>query len=67
MIVLPVYDMMILPGVIFYFKKDVLSFMPVKEYKEDEDVLFLVRERISLWGQESNFRWFVLLNCEPRC
>ena len=44
MIVLPVYDMMILPGVIFYFKKDVLSFMPVKEYKEDEDVLFLVQK-----------------------
>ena len=44
MIVLPIYDMLLLPGVIFYFKKDVLSFMPVKEYTEGEDVLFLVQK-----------------------
>lgn len=44
MIVLPIYDMLLLPGVIFYFKKDVLSFMPVKEFKEDDDVLFLVQK-----------------------
>ena len=44
MIVLPIYDMLLLPGVIFYFKKDVLSFMPVKDFTEGEDVLFLVQK-----------------------
>lgn len=43
MIVLPVYDMLLLPGVIFYFKRDVLSSMPVKEFNDGEDVLFLIQ------------------------
>ncbi|MCD7864474.1 MAG: endopeptidase La [Clostridiales bacterium] len=43
MIVLPIYDMLLLPGVNFYFRKDVLSSMPVKEFSDGEDVLFLVQ------------------------
>lgn len=43
MIVLPIYDMLLLPGVNFYFRKDVLSSMPVREFPDGEDVLFLVQ------------------------
>ncbi len=43
MIVLPIYDMLLLPGVNFYFRKEVLSSMPVKEFPEGEDVLFLIQ------------------------
>lgn len=44
MIVLPIYDMLLLPGVVFYFRKEVLSSMPVKEFSDGEDVLFLIQK-----------------------
>ncbi|MCD8151112.1 MAG: endopeptidase La [Clostridiales bacterium] len=44
MIVLPTYDMLLLPGVIFYFKKDVLSSLSNSEFSEGEDVLFLIQK-----------------------
>lgn len=44
MIVLPIYDMLLLPGVVFYFRKEVLSSMPVKEFPDGEDVLFLIQK-----------------------
>ncbi len=43
MIVIPIYDMLLLPEVNFYFKKDVLGNVDIKELKEDEDVLFLIQ------------------------
>ncbi len=43
MIILPIYDMLLLPGVSFYFKKDVLSHMPVRTFPEGEEVLFLLQ------------------------
>ncbi len=44
MILMPIHDMLMLPGVIFYFKKDVLSSMPVREFPDGEDVLFLIQK-----------------------
>ncbi len=44
MIVLPTYDMLLLSGVIFYFKKEVLSTLSDSEFSEGEDVLFLIQK-----------------------
>lgn len=44
MIILPVHDMLLLPGVVFYFRKEVLSGMPVKEFEVGEQVLFLIQK-----------------------
>lgn len=44
MTVMPIYDMLLLPGVTFYFKKDVLEKMQVKEFPVGDDVLFLIQK-----------------------
>ena len=44
MLVIPIYDMLLLPGVTFYFKKDMLSKMQIDEFPVGEDVLFLIQK-----------------------
>ena len=44
MIVLPVHDMLLLPGIVFYFKKEVLAAMPVHEFPDGEEVFFLMQK-----------------------
>lgn len=41
MITIPVYDLLILPGVTFYFKKDAAEKWDMKPEKEGDEVLFL--------------------------
>jgi ATP-dependent Lon protease len=41
MITIPIYDMAILPGVTFHFKKEVLQKVNIKSANIDEDVIFL--------------------------
>ena len=54
MLVLPVYDLLLLPGVTFYFKKDILDRMQVEKVEKGEEILFLIhyladkKTRISL-------------------
>lgn len=43
MIVVPIYDMIILPGVSFYFKKDVLQELNVTEASAGDELLFLIQ------------------------
>jgi ATP-dependent Lon protease len=42
MMTVPIYDMLILPGVTFYFKKDVLQKMNIVSPKSGDDVIFLM-------------------------
>lgn len=42
MITIPIYDMLILPGVTFYFKKDMFSKGEITREQAGEDVLFLM-------------------------
>ncbi|MBP1754423.1 MAG: endopeptidase La [Firmicutes bacterium] len=42
MITLPIYDMVILPGVNFYFKKEILQKMHIATANTEEDVMFLM-------------------------
>lgn len=42
MITIPIYDMVILPGVTFHFKKEMLQKMNIKSATIDEDVIFLI-------------------------
>ena len=44
MIIVPIYDMMILPGVTFYFKSKILQRPDIAEIKKDEDILFIVQK-----------------------
>ncbi len=44
MIVLPTYDMLLLPGVNFYFKRDVIASMAAGDFPDGEDVLFLIQK-----------------------
>ncbi|MCD8324123.1 MAG: endopeptidase La [Clostridiales bacterium] len=44
MIVLPTYDMLLLPGVNFYFKRDVIASMAERDFSEGEEVLFLIQK-----------------------
>lgn len=44
MIIVPIYDMMILPGVTFYFKSEILQRPDITEIKKDEDILFIVQK-----------------------
>jgi len=39
MLVLPVYDLLLLPGVTFNFKKDVLERMQVEKVEKGEEIL----------------------------
>ena len=43
MFTMPVYDMMLLPGVKFYFKKDIFQQMGNQDAKAGDDVLFLMQ------------------------
>ena len=43
MFTMPVYDMMLLPGVTFYFKKDIFQQMGNQDAKAGDDVLFLMQ------------------------
>lgn len=58
MIAIPIYDMLLLPGITFYFKKDVLEKMQIKEFPVGEDVLFLIEktERSRRELTEEDFR-----------
>ena len=42
MITIPVYDMLILPSVTYYFKGDVFPHTNIRDMKEGEDVIFLI-------------------------
>lgn len=44
MLVLPVYDLLLLPGVTFNFKKDVLERMQVEKVEKGEEILFLIQK-----------------------
>ena len=44
MLVLPVYDLLLLPGVTFYFKKDILDRMQVEKVEKGEEILFLIQK-----------------------
>ena len=44
MLVLPVYDLLLLPGVTFNFKKDVLERMQVEKAEKGEEILFLIQK-----------------------
>ena len=44
MLVLPVYDLLLLPGVTFNFKKDVLERMQVAKVEKGEEILFLIQK-----------------------
>ena len=41
MITIPVYDMIILPGITYYFKKDVFQELSIKDAQKGDEVLFL--------------------------
>ena len=43
MFTMPVYDIMLLPGVTFYFKKDIFQQMGNQDAKAGDDVLFLMQ------------------------
>ena len=43
MLIIPIYDMMLLPDVTFNFKKDVLQRLQLNDLTEGEDVLFLIQ------------------------
>ena len=45
MITIPVYDLLVLPGVSFYFKKDMFPARKITSEDIGEDVLFLVLKR----------------------
>ena len=47
MITIPVYDLLILPGVTFYFKKDAAEKWDMKPEKEGDEVLFLFEKKKS--------------------
>lgn len=42
MITIPVYDMMLLPGVTFYFKKDLFEKRQIHQVEEGKEILFLM-------------------------
>lgn len=42
MITIPVYDMMLLPGVTFYFKKDIFDKRNIRDAKEESEILFVM-------------------------
>ncbi|WP_294785656.1 endopeptidase La [uncultured Eubacterium sp.] len=44
MLVLPVYDLLLLPGVTFYFKKDILERLKVEKVEKGEEILFLIQK-----------------------
>ena len=56
MIVVPIYDMIILPGVTFYFKQDVFQELETEDVKEGEELIFLYqkedKERQSLTAED---------------
>ena len=39
MLVLPIYDLLLLPGVTFYFKKDILERLQVDKVEKGEEIL----------------------------
>ncbi len=43
MIIIPIYDMILLPGVSFYFKKETYYHWSVEEAKPGDDILFLLQ------------------------
>lgn len=45
MLVLPIYDLLLLPGVTFNFKKDVLERMQVEKVEKGEEILFLIQKK----------------------
>lgn len=51
MISIPVYDMTILPGVTFYFKKDLFDHRDLEAIQSDPDILFLMLKESRERGQ----------------
>ena len=49
MLVLPVYDLLLLPGVTFYFKKDILDRMQVEKVEKGEEILAYEYEIYNDW------------------
>lgn len=45
MITIPIFDMMILPGVTFFFKKDIFTDQEITAEHVGEDVLFLMMKQ----------------------
>lgn len=56
MITIPIYDMLILPGVTFFFKKDTFPYKEITAEHVGEDVLFLMmkteKEQVSIEGED---------------
>ena len=42
MIIVPIYDMIILPGVTYYFKGEVFHELNIRELKAGDDIIFLM-------------------------
>lgn len=42
MFIIPIYDMIILPGVTYYFKSDVFRELKIPEFKAGDSVLFMM-------------------------
>lgn len=42
MFIIPIYDMIILPGVTYYFKNDVFQELKIREFKAGDSVLFMM-------------------------
>ena len=42
MITIPVYDMIILPDIVYYFKSDVFQELNIEDVRKDDEVLFLM-------------------------
>ena len=56
MMIVPIYDMLILPEIVFYFKKDVFEKLGCGSVQKDEEILFAMmksdKERVSLTDQD---------------
>ena len=56
MITIPVYDMIILPDIVYYFKSDVFQELHIEDAKKDDEVLFLIlkedKERVEITADD---------------
>ena len=56
MLIIPIYDMMMLPGVTFHFKSDIFEKMGYTDVKEGDEVFFLMlredKERIHMFAED---------------
>ena len=67
MFVIPIYDMIILPEVTYYFKQDVFRELNLQEeLKEDEEVVFLMLKEDREIGTRCVRRIFSRLVCPEK-